>query len=125
MSTDETPERFRIDKWLCAARFFKTRSLAADAVECGHVHVNEARVKPPHGCAGRYTDIRIGQLHPWSRLALSNRGSATEAQKRIARPMLPAPARDCRPAQGTAAAIPLQAGRPTRLICHRKFKKET
>jgi len=40
--------RVRIDKWLWAARFFKTRSLAADAVEAGQVRLNEERVKPAH-----------------------------------------------------------------------------
>jgi ribosome-associated heat shock protein Hsp15 len=39
-------EPVRIDKWLWAARFYKTRSAATDAVLGGRVHLNGARVKP-------------------------------------------------------------------------------
>ncbi|ABK46183.1 heat shock protein Hsp15 [Magnetococcus marinus MC-1] len=40
--------RLRIDKWLWAARFFKTRALATDAVNGGHVHLNGQRIKASH-----------------------------------------------------------------------------
>jgi ribosome-associated heat shock protein Hsp15 len=46
-------EGVRVDKWLWAARFFKTRSAATEAVLGGRVHVNDARVKPSK-------DIRVG-----------------------------------------------------------------
>jgi len=36
----------RLDKWLWAARFFKTRSLASDAVDSGKIHVDDERAKP-------------------------------------------------------------------------------
>jgi ribosome-associated heat shock protein Hsp15 len=46
-------EQVRIDKWLWAARFFKTRGAATEAVLGGHVHVGGERVKPAR-------DVRIG-----------------------------------------------------------------
>ncbi|MDQ7976476.1 RNA-binding S4 domain-containing protein [Paraburkholderia sp. SARCC-3016] len=51
----EPGARLRIDKWLWAARFFKTRSLAADAVEKGRVRIGGASVKPAK-------DVRVGDL---------------------------------------------------------------
>jgi len=45
--TDDTNavNRVRLDKWLWAARFFKTRSLAAEAIDAGHVEVNGEKAK--------------------------------------------------------------------------------
>ena len=39
-------EKLRIDKWLWAARFYKTRSLAVDDLDNGHVHINDVEAKP-------------------------------------------------------------------------------
>ncbi len=56
-------EQVRIDKWLWAARFYKTRALATDAVAGGHVHLNGVRVKPAKDVrAGDMLQIRIGTI---------------------------------------------------------------
>lgn len=52
----------RFDKWLWAARFFKTRTLATAAIEGGHAHLNGQRVKPAHKIrVGDRIDITRGQ----------------------------------------------------------------
>ena len=76
--------KLRIDKWLWAARFFKTRALAADAVECGKVLINDMRVKPAKAVG--VDDLLVIRLGPYQFvvevLALSDkRGPAPQAQK--------------------------------------------
>ena len=72
----------RLDKWLWAARFFKTRSLATEAVVAGHVHVGGAHVKPAR-------EVRVGDVLEIRRAAVTwtvevralaeRRGPASEA----------------------------------------------
>lgn len=73
----------RLDKWLWAARFFKTRSLATDAVDGGKVRVNDERVKPARNVKqGDLLDIDNGSTR-WEVVVLvlsDKRGSATIAQ---------------------------------------------
>lgn len=84
MQSNEHVEKYRIDKWLFAARFFKTRSLAADAIERGRIILNDQQVKPAKVVAvGDVLTIRIGNVQYVVKvLALSKkRGSATQAQQ--------------------------------------------
>ncbi|HEY2804856.1 MAG TPA: S4 domain-containing protein [Gemmatimonadales bacterium] len=72
----------RIDRWLWAARFFKTRGLAADAIAGGKVDVNGARAKPSRNVRpGDEVRIRLGPFeHLVTVQALSvRRGPAAEA----------------------------------------------
>ena len=77
-------ESVRIDKWLWAARFFKTRAQASEAVSGGKVHLNNQRVKPGR-CLhiGDQLQIQRGGFQ-WNVevLGLSERrGPAKDAQK--------------------------------------------
>jgi ribosome-associated heat shock protein Hsp15 len=78
----EGPEPVRIDKWLWAARLFKTRSLAADAVKAGRVAIDGQRVKPSRDVRiGDEIEVRVGQVRTVVVVkALSpRRGPASEA----------------------------------------------
>ncbi len=83
MTPDETA-KVRLDKWLWAARLFKTRSLAATAIEAGKVEVNGERAKRAKLLqAGDSVSVRLGPYtHQLRVLALSQRrGPASAAAK--------------------------------------------
>jgi ribosome-associated heat shock protein Hsp15 len=74
--------RVRFDKWLWAARFYKTRALAAQAIDSGQARLGDARVKPAHSVTlGACVEVRKQGL-AWSVevIGLSDRrGSAQQA----------------------------------------------
>ncbi len=76
------PDRTRVDKWLWAARFFKTRGLASEAIQGGRVKVNGVRAKPAREVhRGDQVEVRIGEL-TWAVVVegiAEKRGSATQA----------------------------------------------
>ena len=85
MPTEKTPlDRMRLDKWLWAARFFKTRSLATQAIDHGQVKLNGERIKPAREIRpGDRLVIHIGEFD-WTLTvnALSmQRGPAPVAQR--------------------------------------------
>jgi len=80
---DSPPGKVRVDKWLWAARFFKTRVLAAEAVDGGKVEVNGERAKRAKLVqAGDHVQLRNGAIE-WQlvvRDIAARRGSAEIAQ---------------------------------------------
>ena len=83
-SANTDAAKLRVDKWLWAARFFKTRSVAAQAIEGGKVKLNGQRVKPSKEVhAGDMLAIQLGD-YEWAvtvRALSARRGPAEEARK--------------------------------------------
>jgi ribosome-associated heat shock protein Hsp15 len=84
MTTEKAPlDRMRLDKWLWAARFFKTRSLATQAIDNGRVKLNGERAKPARDVKpGDRLDVHIGD-YDWTltvRALALQRGPAPVAQ---------------------------------------------
>lgn len=84
MSEPQANTEIRLDKWLWAARFFKTRALAAEAVTGGKVNINGARTKPSRAIRpGDELTIRRGS-YEWTVIVKGSsrlRGPASQAQQ--------------------------------------------
>ncbi|MDD5329022.1 MAG: S4 domain-containing protein [Sulfuricella sp.] len=111
--------KLRIDKWLWAARFFKTRALAAEAVDGGKAHLNGTRVKPAKAVnVGDRLEIRVGRFEfvVVVQGLSARRGPASEAAKLYEETAESRAAREALVAQMKAEAAPgaERQGRPTK-----------
>jgi len=109
----------RLDKWLWAARFYKTRSLAQQAIEAGRVTLNDQRIKPAHVLKiSDFVSVRVGEL-AWRiqvKKLSERRGPATEARKLYEEPAESRAERERRVELRRWSAEPAAAikGRPTK-----------
>jgi ribosome-associated heat shock protein Hsp15 len=116
---DARAAKIRVDKWLWASRFYRTRTLAADAVDAGQVRVDGERVKPSRAVrAGDLVTIRKAGFE-WNAKVLGiaeRRGSAAEAVKLYSESDASRLAREEELARrrAAAAAAPQASGRPTK-----------
>ncbi|HEY4038690.1 MAG TPA: RNA-binding S4 domain-containing protein [Burkholderiaceae bacterium] len=115
MSADA--DRLRLDKWLWAARFFKTRSQASQAIDLGRVRIDGERVKPAREARiGEMLEVQVGdhRLQVVIRALSSQRGPASVAHELYQETAESVARRERRTQQ--RAAEPAQAikGRPTK-----------
>ena len=113
-------EKMRVDKWLWAARFFKTRALAVEELGRGRVQVNGQSVKPAHDVkVGDRVDLRQGRLPRTVEVrGLSmQRGPAPVAQQLYEETPESLARREAAAQQRRVAAEPalsIEQGRPTK-----------
>lgn len=110
-------QRLRLDKWLWATRFYKTRELACDAIDSGQVRVDGERVKPSRALKpGDRVTVRKGGL-AWEvevLVLVERRTSAPEAAKAWREDAAVTAARVAEAARRRAEAQPRFPGRPTK-----------
>jgi ribosome-associated heat shock protein Hsp15 len=81
---DADANRVRLDKWLWAARFFKTRSLASQAIDLGRVRIDGERIKPAREAkVGEVFEVQVGdqRLQVVIRALSTQRGPASVARE--------------------------------------------
>jgi ribosome-associated heat shock protein Hsp15 len=117
MVNDPEASGVRIDKWLWAARFYKTRSLALEAINGGKVTLNGERAKPSKTLKpGDNISLRQSpyERHLIVRELSNQRGSATVAQKLYAETAESITARLALAEQIRSQPEPIFKGRPTK-----------
>lgn len=113
----ESPDLVRLDKWLWAARFFKTRQLAIEAVNAGHIELNGDRAKPAKSV--RPGDEVTVRKPPYQYILVvkavsEKRGSATVARELFTETGESIAAREKLLAEQRAMPAPVFKGRPTK-----------
>lgn len=116
---DSDDDDLRLDKWLWAARFFRTRGLAQAAIKGGKIEVNDERPKPARPVRiGDMLRIRRGQFESVVRVAALSRqrGPATAAAALYEETVGSIERRQAlaRELRLTAASAPRFAGRPSK-----------
>ena len=107
----------RIDKWLWCARFYKTRSLAVEAIEAGRVQVNGERAKPAKDV--KPGDEVVVRRPPYEQAIVvrgvsDRRGPASEAQQLYEETAESRARREAITAELRANPPPVMKGRPTK-----------
>jgi ribosome-associated heat shock protein Hsp15 len=118
-SDPAAPARVRLDKWLWAARFYRTRSLAALAITAGHVRVDDQRIKPSRLAAAgeRIVLRRDGLVWDIVVLALSDRRGDAAAAAQLYRESpqsIATRTEEIARRKAAAATAPTSPGRPTK-----------
>jgi len=118
-SDPAAPARVRLDKWLWAARFYRTRSLAALAITAGHVRVDDQRIKPSRLAAAgeRIVLRRDGLVWDIIVLALSDRRGDAAAAAQLYRESpqsIATRTEEIARRKAAAATAPTSPGRPTK-----------
>lgn len=109
---DSAPGRVRVDRWLCAARLFKSRTQAHDACAGGKVRVNDAGAKP-------HQLVAVGdEIHAWAPSGLRVVRVLDLAERRLSAPLARALYEDHSPPppprEERVAPRVRGAGRPTK-----------
>ena len=115
--SEGTGHTSRLDKWLWAARFFRTRQLAIDAINAGHVDLNGERVKPSKTIKpGDSVQLRKPpvEYHLIVKAVAEKRGSATIAKTLFDESVDSVTAREKVVAELRDMPPPLFRGRPTK-----------